>query len=951
MNFFKLFLLTLIFVNLQVFAKEIDKIILNKERQYFIGNKIKVFIDRTKKLKINDVAKKTFQGNFKSLSVKNNIAPNFGINKRKDIFWVKFSVLSKKKVDWFFYSKYFPNLRKLTFYEMLGDGEWKESISGSLIPFSKNKNIKFSFPLKSTKESTYFLKMEGINIRMPFYIATKDNILEKEKNENIEFGIFAGLILALIINNILLGLNTKTFSFLFFSVFAFFNLFVVSTLNGYFAQYITPNYSWPTTRGLLLGFTMALFAGNYFTITYLNLKKHKYIYNFMIMSQLINVVYLILWLFPQLEPLLLQLIGYKRIFWIFNLFFAIYVYKKGHIPGIFYFVGFLFIVAAGFFVTLTIEGIIPFYKGFENIPIWGITINLLCLSFGLSYNFNLLKERAIEIEENFKNLLLKSLQMEKDNSRALEISRLEQEEDHKQLAMLYKKLEETNQSLELKVKKRTNALDISLSKLRSVMEDKLTFYAKMSHELRTPLNAILGFSQILLHEDNQTKDKKKEYLDCILSSGESLLGLIDEVHELSKIDLDKIKIKKAPFFLTSLLNNISTFYSNESQKKGLNFFYEIDKDIPQVIISDELRIKQILYNLLGNALKFTSSGSVNLKVNFNKGDAPEGFINLHFIIVDTGSGIKEEDFKKVFEKFEQTSDDLNVGSGMGLFITKSIIEKMNGVISLKSTIDKGTQFNVILRSVKIYEGPLLKENFEDQKISYQFKKQKLLIVDDLENNLKLLEAYLNPYEFIIEKAYNGIQLINKSLDLKPDLIITDIKMPSMDGDKAKKEMEKIDILKDTPIIAISALPTPKKNQELFNSFLTKPLKKEILIKELAKYLDHEKIYYSDDPIQEKGEKVVNQKLFNLKTELLKGKDKKILENFVEEINFVLKNMDIGSLETFISGTKKYKVHDFFEGLEDWITNLNELIQSAQRASIEKELEKALEKITSIIEKI
>lgn len=951
MIFFQLFFLIFIFLNQPAFTKEIDKIILNKDTQYFIGNKIKVFIDTTKKITISEVSKKAFQSNFKSIPFKKNIAPNFGINKKGDIFWIKFSVLPKKNLDWFFYSNYFPNLRKLTFYEILDNGEWKESISGSLIPFSKHKSIKFLFPLKSTKESTYFLKMEGVNIRMPFYISTKNKILEKEKSENIEFGIFAGLILALIINNILLGLNTKTFSFLFFSVFAFFNLFVVSTLNGYFAQYITPNYSWPTTRGLLLGFTMALFAGNYFTITYLNLKKHKYIYNFMIMSQLINVVYLILWLFPQLEPLLLQLIGYKRIFWIFNLFFAIYVYRKGHIPGLFYFIGFLFIVTAGFFVTLTIEGLIPFYKDFTNVPILGITLNLLCLSFGLSYNFNLLKEKSIEIEGNFKILLLKSLQMEKDNFRALEISRLEQEEDHKQLTMLYKKLEETNLSLELKVKKRTNALDISLSKLRSVMEDKLTFYAKMSHELRTPLNAILGFSQILLNEDNQTNNKKKEYLDCILSSGQSLLGLIDEVHELSKIDLDKIKIKKAPFSLTSLLNNISTFYSNESQKKGLNFFYEINQALPQVIISDELRIKQILYNLLGNALKFTSNGSVNLKVNFNNEDAPEGFINLHFIIIDTGSGIKKENFKKVFEKFEQTSEDLNIGSGMGLFITKSIIEKMDGVIVLKSTLDKGTQFNVILRSIKIYEGPSLKENFEKQNFLYQFKKQKLLIVDDLENNLKLLEAYLNPYDFTIEKAYNGIQLISKSLELKPDLIITDIKMPSMDGDKAKKEMEKIDALKETPIIAISALPTPKKSQKLFNSFLTKPLKKEILIEELAKYLDHKKIYYSEDPIPENDKKVVNQKLFNLKAELIEKQDKEILENLIKDINFVLKNMDIGSLETFISNTNKYKDYTFFEGFENWITNLNQLIQSTQRTSIEKELKRALEKLTSIIEKV
>ena len=222
------------------------------------------------------------------------------------------------------------------------------------------------------------------------------------------------------------------------------------------------------------------------------------------------------------------------------------------------------------FLTLGLEGVIKLQE--QEVLFWGFIVNLLTLSFGLSYNYSLLRKKTVQMEGEMRELLLERLKTEQELSKTLTITSMQREEDHKKLSELFKKQEEMNVYLEEKVKERTSELDKSMRQLQKATEEKSSFYARMSHELRTPLNAILGFSQIILfnfakNEKSLSKEKLKDYIECIHSSGKSLLGLIDEVHDISKLDLDKVHISKAPFSLKNLMNNLCNYYLIECQKK------------------------------------------------------------------------------------------------------------------------------------------------------------------------------------------------------------------------------------------------------------------------------------------------------------------------------------------------------------------------------------------------
>jgi PAS domain S-box-containing protein len=374
---------------------------------------------------------------------------------------------------------------------------------------------------------------------------------------------------------------------------------------------------------------------------------------------------------------------------------------------------------------------------------------------------------------------------------------------------------------------------------------KSDFLANMSHEIRTPMNAILGFTDLLY--DQVDNPKHKSFIKTIKVAGNSLLSLINDILDLSKIEAGKFKLHKVEVNPFDLFNEICQIFSVNIHNKDLGFEIYIDPDIPAHIELDPLHIRQILFNLLGNALKFTEHGQITFRAKANKIDKEQLKLCLVLEVEDTGIGIKTNQHSIIFDVFEQQKgQDKNKykGTGLGLSICTKLIENMHGTITVSSEIDKGSCFTVRLPDIKILstknddDKHLVKlHNPNVEKIS--FNKASILITDDIAYNRELIIQMFADTNVEILSAENGLQAVNLVKTTAIDLIIMDIRMPVMDGYEASHLIHKIN--PKIPIIALTA-STLESNDNydatLFSAYIRKPIQKHDLFETLIKFLPY-----------------------------------------------------------------------------------------------------------------
>jgi len=386
-----------------------------------------------------------------------------------------------------------------------------------------------------------------------------------------------------------------------------------------------------------------------------------------------------------------------------------------------------------------------------------------------------------------------------------------------------------------KLIKSEHQLKLAMEDAKSANRAKSIFLARMSHELRTPLNAILGFSNILKKSMNANQEEKNN-LNIIKRSGEHLLNIINEILELSKIEAGKIELMPKVFNLKELIEDINSIFAFRCKEKGLEFKIILDDNLPQIVKMDDLRLRQILINLLSNSLKFTNKGEISLYLY-------EKSHKLFFEIKDSGIGIENKDLKKIFRPFEQIKhDDYNKnGTGLGLSITKELISLMNGSIYVKSKVDIGTEFyfSVDYKSAQKSE-ILVQTNVRDiigiEKIS---EKKSILVVDDIEVNRNLMTQILSSYGFEVFQASSGYEAIEIFEKMNLNLIFMDIKMSGIDGLETIKIIRETN--KDIPIVAVSANVFNEDKQTALRSgadnFLAKPINEKELLIVLSEYFN------------------------------------------------------------------------------------------------------------------
>ncbi|MEM7343054.1 MAG: substrate-binding domain-containing protein [Chloroflexota bacterium] len=377
---------------------------------------------------------------------------------------------------------------------------------------------------------------------------------------------------------------------------------------------------------------------------------------------------------------------------------------------------------------------------------------------------------------------------------------------------------------------------------------KSTFLANMSHELRTPLNAILGYADLLKHRSS-TSTSDVDGLNVIQQSGEHLLTLINDILALAKVEAGKIDLIVDSIYLPGFLSQIVEIVEDRATAKSIFLTYESLTPLPDVILADETRLRQVLLNLLGNAVKFTDQGYVTLTVEALPDPiSPSSEITLRFTVKDTGVGIAPEDQDRIFQPFEQVvqPDRPVEGTGLGLAISQQILQLMDSQLVLESNLDQGSifWFDVAFQvsSQKVLEKPTIPPKI----ISYTGRKYRILVADDHLYNRLLLVDLLEPLGFEVQTASDGQEAIDQALFQQPDVILMDMLMPVKTGIQAVQEIRKQPSRDQVLIIAVSASVLEANIQASQDAgcdlFLPKPIDRMALLDVLAKHLDIHWVY-------------------------------------------------------------------------------------------------------------
>lgn len=473
-------------------------------------------------------------------------------------------------------------------------------------------------------------------------------------------------------------------------------------------------------------------------------------------------------------------------------------------------------------------------------------------------------------------------------------------------------------------KERENQLRELHKEAMAANHAKSSFLANMSHEIRTPINTILGMDELILREAHNIN--VIEYAQNIKNEGKTLMSLINDLLDFSKIESGKMELAETEYAISSLLHDVVAMFSLKAEEKGLEFQIEVEDDIPSMLYGDEIRIKQILSNLLSNAVKYTERGSVGLFVEWTSKSESSALLTI--TVKDSGIGIREEDIEDIFDKFKRFDSVRNSkieGTGLGMNITAQLLELMNGEIFVKSKYGVGSEFRIQIPQRIVDATPMGSYSYirqmqvqNDRRETFTAPKAKVLVVDDNLMNRVVVKGLLKQTLLQIEEAESGEECLKKTMDTHYEVILMDHMMPGMDGVETLHRLrEQKGVNKDTPVVVLTAnAVVGVKDFYLdsgFDSYLSKPINGKLLEEVLLKYLPDELVIRREVP---QGINVIGAKQDGFRP---------------EEIRNVLKTEGIdlaGSLERLDGQKEKYQslAKQFAQVCEERLRLLHEYIR-------------------------
>lgn len=712
--------------------------------------------------------------------------PNIGFTENH--FWIRFE-LQNNTQD---YKSYFlETARPITDIADLFVLESDKVISifknGDIIPFKEkavqHRKQMFKIELPAASKRVYFLhlKSDGEVINLPLILRTTENLINVTAYEQIVFGFFYGILslAAIVYLFFFFGINNR--SFLYYGLYVIFIGLMQFSLDGYFYQYISPSAGYFTNRSVLIFASIsAIFLGKY-TETFLNIRKYNplIVKGYWVVYVSSGLVLFALVLIPSALPYCYPAANAIGFLVLFLIISSLVsVYRNTQKIDVFFFTGIFFLVLG--FVIFILNNFSVITNSFvtENAPKFGTGFEIIFLSLSMS---NLIK--------NLKD-------------------------DREQLQF------------------------IALQKSEEMNELKLYFLSNISHELRTPLNIIMN-----LMDKIAGKVKKKVQLDCeiVKNSTQSLLSSVNDILDFSKIEKDEFVLSNESFDPFLLIEDVSKNYAYLAENHDLTFEFVSENTVPFNVMGDRDRLRQVLNNLLNNAVKFTPKGKIIFETKWV--EKPDGIVDFQILISDTGIGISKQKIEGIFNSFSQESINNKRkygGLGLGLYIVKKIVDESNGSIVIESKPDEGTvcKVNIPYQKVQLK----LAETTVESTADYDLMHKNILVVEDNLLNQLVLKKILKSWQNTeVEFANNGLECLEKLKSKTFDIILMDLQMPEMDGYEATiciRSGEVGENYKMIPIIAVTAdimESTKKRVFELgINGYLTKPIEKNLLFDQILK---------------------------------------------------------------------------------------------------------------------
>lgn len=710
-------------------------------------------------------------------------------------FWLRFPISNPTDR---YQDFYFETARPLTdvveLYLVDQNGKVEKRISGDQIPFDErdfgdNKSVfHLELPTNTSLQAYLHLASDGEVISIPLKMYNTEAFIQAASKEQVFYGLFYGILIFASIFYLFFFISLKERTFLYYGFYVLFIGLLQFALDGFVFQYIFPSGGWLNSRAVII---LALVA-NFFLIKYaehfLELKT-----NLPVVSKIfrINIGLLALTLLGlSVSPIGLQIsyplanaIGLVTILLILS---SVFILRNKSVKvDPFFSLGIVFFVS-GFVVFIL--------NNFGVLPTNFITLNATKFGTGLEVIF-----LSLSMINRIRNL------------------RLEKE----------------------------NIQNQALQHLKEMNDLKTYFMSNMSHELRTPLNAIMGVSDFMIKESS---DKTVvENFEVVKYASVGLLSCVNDILDFSKIEKGELKLTKEEFNPTDVVNEVIQSIQNQAQNKGLRFDSNIDKNTPQIILGDSERLVQILNNILSNAVKFTSQGSVKFSMDFISADEHNG--QLKFVVTDTGVGIEKKKQQSIFRSFTQVEvDDQRSfgGLGLGLSIVRELVNLHQGTIEIESELNQGTKCTIFLPyAVK----SVAKPSISISQSTYDLHGARILVVEDNPINQMILKKLLNCWaNTFIEVVNDGKQALSALKNSEFDIVLMDLQMPVMDGYEATTQIRKGLIgndLKGIPIIAVTADTMESTKDRVvevgMNDYLSKPINQEVLFRKIAAQLEKSRL--------------------------------------------------------------------------------------------------------------